>query len=237
VVFGLNFLKFNPKLYIYQVGFNMKIFEKKNSIPAEDENQVFNKYAFADHRVSVPKELDNDLEKFVYDDLVKFDFGGHNLSKKSTDIIKYCLKNNLYRDMFRKPKVNEIYRGMSLTFNKFKKLYKHEINETDFEEINGKFTFKPLPGINATSWTLDEDVAADYATGTVDNIDSKAVYFIMYARVSDNDINNLLQFKHGFYTTHQLNREKFNFYEANINDEVLAFGPIKIHKLRYKVRD
>lgn len=141
--------------------------------------------------------------------------------------IQDILKSGLYTDIFKKPNVRFVIRGMFLEPMEFYYMFKEVLDDETKNSIrNGTTTkgtinkptrFRPFRNRGASSWTKSEEKATDFTRGSI-NKDHFRI--LLFARVTDNP--------HAFFDLE-------DFYSINIDmnsyedeKEVIGLGEIGV---------
>lgn len=154
-----------------------------------NRTEKLDKYAFADQRKDVPKEKNNEYENKLLNRLSWYILSNEQPGDEDSVWVTEFLKNGEYADVFVKPKVEYVYRGMIVSEDYLKNAIKKQ--PEDSGDLNARFVFEPLELNRFTSWTTKKDIAADFATGYRPK-NPRYYGVIMRAKTSEND-NALLE--------------------------------------------
>jgi len=147
------------------------------------------------------------------------------LDAGEAQIILTALQSGRYCDVLKPPPPgSKIYRGMSVPRGWLMRALNVSYEEEDLvapegESSGATFTFTPRNG-ESSSWSLSEDMAVEYSRRT----HSSGWSIVMTAQV---DPDTMICGPGGFYRVKGL-----DVYVAE--DEVIAFGPVKVTHLRWK---
>ena len=208
--------------------YNKKLL-KLNKIPQEaPEEEIINKYAFADQRKNeVPPEPNNDVEQYFYDKLSGHFSSNSPISIKDTDTLRQILKQKLYKSIIHELTKTLMYRGMSVSSIYLKKLLgltkNDKLPELGAQDID--FTFEPKEGSGLSSWT--ESRSAAFLASKIYNTDYPYT-IVMVANTNDNP-NRFIDCNNGLY-----NVKGFDSYEHE--REVLGLGNIQLSKVFWQKR-
>lgn len=202
----------------------IKIQKKKSP-----DSGILGKWAFPQKRKDIlPREIDTVIEEDIYSDLSKHFNDGESIPDDSSLYIQKLLSNNEYRDIFKAPKVKQVYRGMVVTDDWLNKLlYSHEYKNIDYSgSMNKTFLFRPLHNKEgSTSWSTDKKIASNFSKKEV--YDGQ-ISLILIAKTADN-INKFLDCKNGLYKL--LAASGFEFEK-----ETIGLGSIMISSIEWKPR-
>jgi uncharacterized protein YjbI with pentapeptide repeats len=228
--------KFDDKIEIDKLGNNLirnhddKINRKNPKIKPEDENEIFNKYAWADKKrqeESAPEyESSSEIENDVYRDLAShFEF--NSILKKSTaDILKDLLQRKKYPDVIQEYQ-DVVFRGMRVSKqfleNTLGKDLVDSINVNEaignlmqFQEFEKSFVFKPKKG-GASSWTESMNVAKKFADKSDD-------FSIILMATHEYNKNKFLKCSDALYKIDA-------FSDFSNEHEIVALGDIVIKEI------
>lgn len=173
-----------------------------------DKKGTLDFIAFGEER-DIP-EKDNEFEINLFD-AIKNHFFSPGIETKYADEISKYLKQGLYQDIFPIPKVQKIYRGMSVT-NSW-------LDTVTVRHQKGKIVKEFIwhPKANSSSWTKNLEIAKNFAISNADkNLNS--VPIVMIAYVDNNEIGAFLDLI-GWYKniTNEYSREREIMSLGNIN--------------------
>lgn len=146
------------------------------------------------HEDGVPFEENLTIEQEILDEIENYiKVSGSSLSANISQTILNIIESNEYNDVILRPKSNEyIFRGLALSQENMEDICDQiglNIDELDAgEEYNGRFYFKPLPGILTTSWTKVMRVAEEFSwiPGHTIRPEGKTYGIVLAAKAGDN---------------------------------------------------
>jgi hypothetical protein len=200
---------------------------RNNVNPEASKDDAFEEFAFADERYGqVPSEPDNELEKKLYKALEDHFNDNIALSPENAKQIQKILKSGKYSSVIHGPKQDIIYRGMAVPEQWIKTALK--LKKKDKLPLAGRmeasFTFKPRPGLGATSWTIYQETAVNFASDSAEDY-----MIVMVAEVADNK-DKFIMSDDGLYRIDKLDLHADEH-------EVVALGNIKVSKIAWKKAD
>ena len=193
-----------------------------------DDNDIFGKWAWPHDRndgdPSTENEEDTSPEAAAYSALRKLVDSNVAIDEEDSRVIMAALRSGKYRDVLRPPPPGVIYRGMSVPRGWLMRALNVSYEEEDLvapegESSGATFTFTPRNG-ESSSWSLSGDMAVEYSRRT----HSSGWSIVMTAQV---DPDTMICGPGGFYRVKGLD-------EYVAEDEVIAFGPVKVTHLRWK---
>jgi len=218
---------------------NREKFDKEWEETAAPEDAPLGKYAFSPQRQNTtnppPKEKNTKIESMLLATLSKHVAGTTPMSSNAAQIIKALLERGLYKDVFKTPKVDRVYRGMGVTEEYIQNLginpneLNEELGKEKIEDMLGRrkakvvekeFTFKPRGKTFASSWTLSPKVAADFAATSSP---SRGTYMVIMEAETTLNNGSFLDAA-GFY-------EIDNLSSFSSEEEVFGLGEIKVSKI------
>ena len=201
-----------------------------------DSDQL-GKYAFPQARKvrnSLPYEKNTKLEDELEDAIENHFMASWPFTKDVANKLSELLSKNLYIDILKRPKVDIVYRGMSVNEQWIKRSL--ELNNDDqlpaSIEIEKSFTFLPKPMMGSSSWTCDFGVARDFSISSIEKSQYLMHNFahgkithsiVLHAKLSEN-YNSFLSGEDGLY---KLQHASGYQHER----EVLGLNDIKVFKL------
>ncbi len=218
---------------------NREKFDKEWEETAAPEDAPLGKYAFSPQRQNTinppPKEKNTKIESMILASLSKHVAGTTPMSSNAAQIIKTLLEQGLYKDVFKAPTVDKLYRGMGVTEEYIQNLginpneLNEELGKENIEDMLGRrkakvierqFTFKPRGKTFASSWTTSPKVAADFAST---NAPTKGTYMVIMEAETDLNDGSFLDAA-GFY-------EIDNLASFSSEQEVFGLGEITVSKI------
>lgn len=181
-----------------------------------------------------PFEKDSPGESQMLHKILDYIIDNKRIPPKTANDIKDILASGKYEDIFQKPDVEEIYRGIYVTPDVASKML--NVPKETFKEImgtlNGNFIVSSKKNL-ISSWSKFFDIAEDFSNGSTSASvfpeDKELIGLIFTADISAN--NNIMFDLTSIY-------EKIDDYyveEASSEEEVLCFGPVKAHQVSWRV--
>ncbi len=176
--------------------------------------------AFSPDRKGVPLERNTKVEDELFLAIRQhFELSDTPLSKKDISLIQSFISQGLYNKIFSEPKVEDVFRGMSVDEEFISSILNGSVSNSGVFDVN--YTFKPYG--DTSSWTDNEKVSLKFAK---DGADKTLPYtLIMHARVSENP-NKFID-SDGLY---QLQSVKYHKSEK----EIIGLGDIIVNKIEWK---
>lgn len=192
------------------------------------EHGLLDKYAFADERDNVPSEPNNYTEESLLRDILAYLNGNFQIQQNSVEMIKGFLNSSEYSDIFVKPDVDAVYRGLfmnpesaskiiGITPDKFKvKMGKHD----------GVITLHPRDGV-VSSWSKNFSTALNFGRNElIKNGSEEDIIFLFKAVVSDNE-GSMLDLRELYKLNNRILKAASN------EEEVFCFGPVRINQVKW----
>jgi hypothetical protein len=198
----------------------------KKAPPEAEPSAPLQQWAFADQRKGkVPYEANSKEEQKLYNDLYAHFVNNDPISPAHAKLIQSFLQKGQYASVFREPKQAYVLRGMNVPADYLRKALKLKPGD-DLPPKGNKaasFTFTPLSGRGATSWSSTSQGAVKFSNDG--GYGSYAI--IMVASVKKNP-NKFCMGPGALY-----NVQGFDEYETE--DEVIALGEINVSKVFWSI--
>lgn len=210
---------------------------KWKQLSEELDTDPLGKYAFPQDRKlrnSVPYEKNTKLEDELEDAIENHFMASWPFTKDVANKLSELLSKNLYVDILKRPEVDVVYRGMSVSEQWIKRAL--ELNDDEplssSAEIEKRFTFLPKPMMGSSSWTCDFGIARDFSISSIEKSQylthgsarGKVTHsIVLHAKLSENH-NSFLSGEDGLY--------KLQHASGYQNEqEILGLNDIKVFKL------
>lgn len=194
--------------------------KKLKKIPPEASAKApLEKYAFADQRKGeVPREQNSEKEQVLYNALRRHFNDNDPLAAAEVDMIRTFLKNGQYSKIFKSPKQEYVYRGMSVEEDFLRKAM--GLKQGDKLPRKGSkttsFTYTPKTG-ETSSWSVSPEAAKKFATK------SRVYQLMLIAKTKDNK-NSFVLGPDGLYSVRGLG-------DFEYEKETIGLGKIKVYKI------
>lgn len=210
---------------------------KWKQLSEELDTDPLGKYAFPQGRKlrnSIPYEKNTKLEDELEDAIENHFMASWPFTKDIANKLSNLLKKNLYTDVLKRPEVDVVYRGMSVSEQWIKRSL--ELNDDDqipiSTEIEKRFTYLPKPMMGSSSWTKDFSIARDFSIYSAEkskylaqsSVLGKITHsIVLHAKLNEN-YNSFLSGEDGLYKL-----QHASGFQSE--QEILGLNDIKVFKL------
>jgi hypothetical protein len=198
---------------------------RESSYWEADPPSHLGRFAFAPQRAGqgVPPEENLPVEDRILKDLKQYIFSSGRDLSQAVDTLLRILESGEYPDVFIRPDRDAaLYRGMSLGDEAMGRLASAIGMDIEDLEEGGEypvsFTFKPLPGRVATSWSLSREAAEEFTDNTDDSSDR--VFGILLGAWAGDNPGRLLDLDELYGIT--------DMKTFRPEQEVVGFGDIRV---------
>lgn len=200
---------------------------RKKNPPEAPENadfRPFDDYVFAPQREDqVPEEDNNSDEGQLYISLRDHFVANEPTSAEQAELISKVLEKGYYKDIFREPEQEWVYRGISASDEWLRKLLELGPNDPLPEKASKKGSFKlspRRPGKGTTSWSISSKSALNFGRSSDDH------QLLLVASTKLNK-NKFAVGPGGLYKV-----KKYDTYEEEL--EAVGLGEIEVSKIYWR---
>lgn len=203
---------------------------------ATPKKNIFGQWAWPKKRMEdLPKEAqvepNTPEEDAAYTALHKYVVANVPMPPEDAANVQAALKSRNYDDVLTAPSSSTVYRGMTVPESWLRAALKASDDEELPErgELQASFTFTPWGEGGASSWTYNAGVAGEFATLRMKREPSgtEARYVVTMTAPADKSSKTMMTGPDGFYGVLGLGHN-------DDEEEVIAFGPVKVTQIKWK---
>lgn len=197
---------------------------------------IFGKWAWPKKRVKdLPKtaqaEPNTPEEDAALSALYKYVVSNVEMPPEAAENIQAALKSRNYDDVLSAPYRSTVHRGMTVPESWLRAALKVGDDEELPErgDLQAAFTFTPWGEGAASSWSYNADVAGEFATLRMkrEPAGTEARYVVTLTAPADKSSKTMMTGPDGFYGVLGLGHN-------DDEEEVIAFGPVKVTQIKWK---
>jgi len=192
------------------------------------ESGQLDAYAFADERRDVPNEPNNKIEVGLLKDILSYLNGTVQMSPRNVEMIKGFLSKGEYSDIFVKPDVPDVYRGIFMFPEEASKLIglPPENFNVKMGRHDGDLILRPRDG-EVSSWSRSFSTAVNFGRNALHKYGKGGEIILVFkASTGDND-GSMLDLKKIYGLKNPIMASVMG------EGEVFGFGPIKTFQVKW----
>jgi hypothetical protein len=192
------------------------------------QDAPLDKYAFADQREDLDvEEPNNENEESLYYSLRDHIVSNVKPDDQEANLLAKILKDDLYSDVFVKPDVSSVFRGMKVKIPYVSSFLSREqieeLNNAQMITLSGHFVYVPRKKSKISSWSKNKESSVPFYS--VSFADDEHYSVLLYASTKENDGK--------FLDLQKIYRLDNDMREFSYEREIISVGQIDVNKIEF----